>query len=315
MAPALITAVVTLAVHVAVGPPVRAEPAESSWHTYGRGADARQYLTYRPADLAPGSPVVVWLHGCWFRGGDPTAAERVESAAATGFPALADREGFAVIFPQQPRSANSDECWNWFDPLQHWSGHGEAALLAGLVARAVEDLHADPNRVYLAGHSAGGAMTAVLGAAYPERFAALGVSAGFPAVDGLDSLGAFAGARMLERGVRGLPVAVITGDADPLSQPWIQRLVTDEWRSADRMADGGRLDVLGGLRDAVLPPAPDAVEEQPGVDGEYSRTISRYRIGPRISVDHWVFHGMAHEYPAALTTPALWRFFTAAGGP
>ncbi|MFB7717085.1 alpha/beta hydrolase family esterase [Nocardia sp. NPDC056100] len=290
-----------------------AQTTDLSWHEYGSGAAARRYLLYRPPQLAAGSPVVMWLHGCWFRGTDPSDADRERDAMATGFPALAAAQGFAVVFPQQPRSANSDECWNWFDPVQQWCERGEVATLAGMVSEAVDELRADPKRVYLAGHSAGGAMTAVLGAVHPERFAALGISAGFPAVTGLDSLGTIAGSRMIERGVRSLPVTVVTGSADPVSPPWVQGLVAGEWRSAGLAASAGRVDILAAVAAAIVPPTPDSVDTYPAGDGEYARTVSHYDIDGRIGVDHWVFGKMGHEYPAATMTPALWRFFTASG--
>ncbi|MGW4243319.1 extracellular catalytic domain type 1 short-chain-length polyhydroxyalkanoate depolymerase [Nocardia sp. NPDC004722] len=308
---ALVVALLAMSPSIAAASP--AADTGLTWHSYGKGDAARRYLVYRSADLAPGAPVVVWLHGCWFRGSDPSDTDRVQSALDTGFPALAARYGFAVVFPQQPRSANADECWNWFDPMQQWSGAGEAATLDGLTAAAVTDLRADPKRVYLAGHSAGGAMTAVLGAAYPQHFAALGISAGFPAVMGLDSLGLFAGNRMIGQGVRRLPAAVVTGSDDPLSQPWIQQLITGEWRRANLAADRRSLDVLGAFTDVVAPAEPDSVEEFAGTGSSYPFTVSQYRVGGHIAVDHWVFQGMGHEYPAATMTPALWDFFAASG--
>ncbi|WP_191094329.1 extracellular catalytic domain type 1 short-chain-length polyhydroxyalkanoate depolymerase [Nocardia colli] len=300
--------------------PVAAEPAAAAavavsaadltWHDYGSGGQARRYLLYTPPGLAPGSPVVVWLHGCWFSGSDPTDAERVQSALSTGFPDLAAAKGFAVAFPQQPKSANSDECWNWYDPTQQWGAKGEAATIAGITGQVVDSLQADPKKVYLAGHSAGGAMTAVVGSVYPNRFAALGISAGFPADTGLDALGMIAAAKMIDQGVRRMPVTVVTGEKDPVSVPLFQRLVVNEWRHANASARAGRLDLIPAVIDAIAPPAPDSVRTYPGGDGEYARTVSHYRVGDRITVDQWIFKGMGHEYPGKTMTPALWQFFS-----
>ncbi|MGX1778820.1 extracellular catalytic domain type 1 short-chain-length polyhydroxyalkanoate depolymerase [Nocardia brasiliensis] len=287
--------------------------ADLTWHEYGSGKQARRYLRYSPPGLAPDSPIVVWLHGCWFSSSDPTDAERVADALATGFPDLAAAKGFAVAFPQQPESANSDECWNWYDPIQQWGAKGEAATLAGITGRVVDDLRADPKKVYLAGHSAGGAMTAVVGSVYPDRYAALGISAGFPADTGLDALGMIAAATMIDRGVRRLPVTVVSGEKDPVSLPLFQRLVVNEWRHANASALKKKLDLLPAVIDAIAPPAPGSVDRYPAENGEYARTVSHYRVGDRTTVDQWVFEGMGHEYPSRTMTPALWRFFSGNG--
>ena len=59
-------------------------------------------------------------------------------------------------------------------------GHGEALSIRQMVAAAVERFASDPGRVFIAGLSAGGAMTAALLAAYPDVFAAGAVVAGLP---------------------------------------------------------------------------------------------------------------------------------------
>ncbi|MFD6160961.1 alpha/beta hydrolase family esterase [Nocardia sp. NPDC060256] len=312
---ALATALLLVPVSPAAAEPAGAAalaviPAELTWHDYGSGASARRYLSYAPAGLPPDSPVVVWLHGCWFSGTDPTDDARVESALATGFPDLAAAKGFAVVFPQQPKSANSDECWNWYDPTQQWGAKGEAATIAGITGQVVDALHADPKKVYLAGHSAGGAMTAVVGSVYPNRYAALGISAGFPADTGLDALGMIAAGKMIDLGVSRMPVTVITGEKDPVALPLFQRLVVNEWRHANASARKRSLDLLPAVIDAIAPPAPASVDTFPAGGGEYARTVSHYRVGDRTTVDQWVFQGMGHEYPSKTMTPALWQFFS-----
>ena len=47
------------------------------------------------------------LHGCTQ---DPD-----QFAAGTQMNALAETEKFFVLYPEQPSSANSNKCWNWFD--------------------------------------------------------------------------------------------------------------------------------------------------------------------------------------------------------
>ena len=59
-------------------------------------------------------------------------------------------------------------CWNWHLPEHQKRGTGEPAFLHGLVQHAIENFSIDPRRVYVAGLSAGGAMAAILGQAYPD---------------------------------------------------------------------------------------------------------------------------------------------------
>ena len=65
------------------------------------------------------------LHGCTQ---DPD-----QFAAGTQMNALAETEKFFVLYPEQPSSANSNKCWNWFDTAHQSRGSGEPALIAGMV--------------------------------------------------------------------------------------------------------------------------------------------------------------------------------------
>ena len=140
---------------------------------FAGAADGRDYMLYVPANRPAGPmPLIVMLHGC------TQTAE--DFAAGTGMNAAAEAAGCLVAYPEQPASANGKRCWNWFRP-QDQGRSGEPALVAGIVREVVAAEGADPARVYVAGLSAGGAAAAVLGAAYPELFAAVGVHSGLPA--------------------------------------------------------------------------------------------------------------------------------------
>lgn len=127
-------------------------------------------LSYAPEGLAAGAPLVVVLHGC-----TQTAEAH---AVGGGWLTLADRYGFAVVAPEQRQANNANRCFNWFKPEHARRGRGEAASIAAMVVHAVREHGSDPRRVFVTGLSAGGAMTSVMLAAYPDIFAGGGIVAG-----------------------------------------------------------------------------------------------------------------------------------------
>jgi poly(hydroxyalkanoate) depolymerase family esterase len=131
------------------------------------GLDARIYL---PKE-APSALVVV-LHGC------------TQSAAdydrGSGWSQLAERHGFALLFPQQRRANNPNLCFNWFVPGDSRRGHGEALSISEMIGHLASRYRLDSSRTFITGLSAGGAMTSVMLASYPELFAGGAVIAGLP---------------------------------------------------------------------------------------------------------------------------------------
>jgi poly(hydroxyalkanoate) depolymerase family esterase len=71
-------------------------------------------------------------------------------------------------------------CFNWFEPAHTRRGTGEALSIAQMVEAMVEQHDIDPARVFITGLSAGGAMTSVMLATYPEKFAGGAILAGLP---------------------------------------------------------------------------------------------------------------------------------------
>ena len=118
----------------------------------------RRYRLYIPVGIPNDQPharpraMVVMIHGC--RQDAETFAE------ATRINALADRDGFVVLYPDQSDLANLHRGWNWFEP-QTLAGQGEAAILLTMIGLAAERANADPSHILIAGLSSGGAMAAM----------------------------------------------------------------------------------------------------------------------------------------------------------
>src|SRR5688572_1635782 len=108
------------------------------------------------------------LHGCVQPASEFAVATRMNGAAAA--------KGWAVVWPQQSPAAHELRCWNWYLPEHQTRDSGEAAMLAKLI-RDVCDEHGF-DRVFLAGISAGAAMSAILAANYPEVFSAVAMHSG-----------------------------------------------------------------------------------------------------------------------------------------
>ena len=157
----------------AVQSPTQTAPGRlATLSEFGANPGALAARFHVPADLPAGAPLVVVLHGC------TQTAEAYDHSA--GWSRLADRNGFALLYPEQQRLNNPNLCFNWFSPDDTARGGGEAASIRALIAQTVEACQIDPDRVFITGLSAGGAMTSVMLAAYPEVFAGGAIIAGLP---------------------------------------------------------------------------------------------------------------------------------------
>ncbi len=134
---------------------------------------ARGYHLFRPAglELQPGErlPLMVMLHGCGQTGRD--------FAASTRMNALAVRQRFLVLYPEQDRLAHPKGCWNWYE-RRSGKADAEAATLMAAIDQACMLYPVDRDRVALAGLSAGASMAALLATRYPNRFRAVVMHSG-----------------------------------------------------------------------------------------------------------------------------------------
>ena len=227
--------------------------------------------------------LVVVLHGCTQ---DAAGYDR-----GAGWSELAERHGFAVLFPEQQRANNANLCFNWFSAPDIGRDTGEALSIRQMVAALVQRCSIDPARIYVTGLSAGGAMAAVMLATYPEIFAAGAVIAGLPYGAALSMPQAFD--RMRGHGhADPQTLATTVRQASSHDGPWPMLSVwhgtadhTVDQVNADALIDQWRM--LDGL--AATPDRTDVVDGHPHrvwLDQHGDVAIEDYRIA-----------GMGHGTP------------------
>lgn len=257
--------------------------------TFSPNPGALEMWLHVPERRLPRAALVVLLHGC--------TQHAVGFATDGGWLALADEAGFAVLAPQQSSANNMNRCFNWFEPQDMRRGGGEPASIAAMIAAAVARHDLDPDRVYIAGLSAGGAMTAVMLTTYPELFAGGAILAGLPygaavgvgqALQAMRARSASSpgelGARLRDGGAAPGPLPPTTiwhGDADHVVDDANGALIAGQWAAAQG-----------------LPADPDETSEELGV----SRSTWRDGSGAaRIELNR--VRGMGHGVPLETRGP------------
>jgi poly(hydroxyalkanoate) depolymerase family esterase len=209
------------------------------------------------------APLLVMLHGC------TQSAE--EFAALTKMNRYAEQHGFLVIYPEQIRRANLKRCWNWFRPENQVRDQGEPLAIMRIVDDVQQHYHIDTDRVYVAGLSAGAAMAVILGATYPDIFAAVGVCAGVAyraATSFSEALTAmrrgtvrsrshgYAAYQAMGQYRRVVPLIVFHGSADSTVAPVNASQIVAQWSQANRFAAGGTTSsepTLASVSDGMVP--------------------------------------------------------------
>lgn len=250
---------------------------------FGTNPGALKMFAFVPEHLQRAPALVVVLHGC-----GQTAAGYDLGA---GWSTLARRYGFALLMPEQQAANNANTCFNWFNPGDVARGRGEAASIRQMIARMVAEHKIDPRRIYVTGLSAGGAMTSVMLATYPEVFAGGAVIAGLPFGIASNVREALSG--MMQSSPRpARELGDLVRKASKHKGPWPKLSV---WHgSADRTVHPANADetVKQWLDVHGLPAAPMSTGE---VDG-YPRDVWWNEEGETV-VESYTITDMAHGTP------------------
>lgn len=263
-----------------IAPPSGARPM-GEWieGVHSSAVGDRRYRLYVPSRHAGQSlPLVVMLHGCTQTPDD--------FAAGTQMNAVAEDRNCFVLYPAQPNSANHARCWNWFERDNQVRDKGEPAILSGMTRQIVAHWGIDSRKVYVAGMSAGGAMAAIMGAVYPDQYAAVGIHSGLACGSAHDlpsALAAMKGMPAFARSAGGseaspIPTIVFHGDQDRTVHPR---------NGADVIARSAHRD--GGDGGSV------STERGTASGRSFTRTLHRDAAG-RVLLEHWVVHGGGHMW-------------------
>lgn len=214
-------------------PPASSNIAPGKWLTsHVESANTRRmsFWLYLPQNVpeeatAQGLPLIVMLHGC-----HQTATQ---FAQGTRMNQWAERKGYAVLYPQQLVSNQSQRCWKWYDHATQ-EGGGDVPTIVAMIDKVAGAYAIDRSRVYIAGISAGAGMANILALNHPQLFAAVGLHSGPVFGAGHSTMGALgvmqhgaalradlAVREVLARHARfpGMPTILIAGEGDSVVRP------------------------------------------------------------------------------------------------
>ena len=300
-------------------------PLPAGADTISGEIDGYRYRLFVPesASSAVARPLLVVLHGC--------RQSAQDMILLSGFHALAQAQNLAVLYPETEASAgNPYGCWRWWVPENHVRTGGEPEIIVRMVAEAAAATAVDRDRVYAAGFSSGGAMSAILGALYPDVFAAVGAHSGIPYAaagdgscvldvmsDGASGVESSAAIAYHSRGKvqRPMPLMVIHGEEDEVVAAENATGLIRQFAQLNDIADDG-----DGGNQSVDAKADSSREDRIG-DGRPFRINSYYDARGEEIMREVRIAGMGHDWSggpadAAFSDPRgpdaaslLWSFF------
>ena len=278
-----------VAMRAAAGPTMEAnQPSRlQEVESFGTNPGALKAKCYVPAQVAQKPALVVVLHGC------TQTADGYDHGA--GWSQLADDHGFILLFPEQQRSNNPNLCFNWFSRADNVRDRGETLSIRQMIETMIDAHGVDTSRIVITGLSAGGAMTSILLASYPELFAGGAIIAGLP----------FGAASNVQQALEAMRAPdTLSGDqlgdrvrsASDHAGPWPRIAI---WHgAADQTVKSSNADAILAQWLSVheLDEAPNSTEDISG---------HRYRIWHdakgRALIEDYRITGMGHGTPLATT--------------
>ena len=275
----------------------------------------RAYRLYVPPHVADGEPLplVVMIHGC------RETAEDFERG--TRMNAIADRAGFAVLYPDQATFANIRRCWNFFEPNTA-AGNGECAIILEMIKVANQHVALDRARVYVAGMSSGGALAGLLAYHHPDVFAAAAVHSGLPPMMPPSAAAAISA---MEKGVRVDPEALADSywNTHEVTPPPLIIVHGNADETVTERNATGLMKVWEKLLETAPQATPLAREAREFESTESSRAYSQIDLQRegRIVVRSLRIHGLAHAWSGGDAelpfndakgpdaSVAIWKFF------
>jgi poly(hydroxyalkanoate) depolymerase family esterase len=277
--------------------------------SFANHAGTRRYKLYVPrAYHGQSLPLVVMLHGC---SQDPD-----DFATGTRMNMIAEEQNCFVLYPAQSESANGSRCWNWYDALNQRRNLGEPSIIAGMTRDIMQAFSIDPEKVFIAGLSSGGAMAAILGATYPDLYRAVGIHSGLPYASARNLTSALAAMKEGSRSTRSgrltslmflpmrkaMPTIVFHGDRDRTVHP----------RNGEQIIEQSISNAAHGVAGAGSKDLPEITIGQGKAENgrSYTHSVHRDRHG-QVIAEHWVVHGTGHAWSGGSSSGS----FTDSKGP
>lgn len=214
----------------------------------------RLYRVYLPAnyDELREYPLVVVLHGC--------QQNHHSIQAICGFDAIADREGFIVVYPfvTSYSGMRNRNCWGWWLPRERQRGRGEVSDLHQIAEQVMHDYPIDKQRVHICGLSSGAGMSVAALVGYNKLWRSGASVAGVPFGESSRSVrisrlllvrrkSVKTLVRILKRTLKGKPppLLIVQSRADKIVGPalganlrdsWLK--VSGDWQQPDSLAEG-----------------------------------------------------------------------------
>jgi poly(hydroxyalkanoate) depolymerase family esterase len=247
---------------------------------------AQPYRLFMPPGVRTTArlPLLVMLHGC---------SQTTEAfAASTRMNQIAAKEGFAVLYPEQNQLANLQGCWNWYQ-TRLGKAQTEADAILATILRVCQRQAIDPERIALAGLSAGASMAALLAIRHPTRFRAIAMHSGIApgmahsltgALKAMRGHGVAAPLSPLAAGTHLPALLVIQGSADPLVAP----------------ANGLTVAQLWAAREGAMPTRPRSVKR----GTRHLSTLTDYKTKGRLVATLCAIQGLGHAWSGGAASQA-----------